>query len=184
MRIFARFAICGVAWLTACTANEQQTASGARGDWPLPPDDTMLFAVYFAAGRWDLDERARATIREIVAAVRQRRHAERGLGVDGRYVLNVVGYSDTVGSEAASQRVSELRATTVACALLAAGLEEEITARGYGKANLAIPTPNNTPELRNRRVNPLPGTEPRAGSTPLDRLTCDAMRARGVLGRS
>jgi outer membrane protein OmpA-like peptidoglycan-associated protein len=76
----------------------------------------MLFTVLFAAGRWDLDERARATVREIVAGVRVRRQAERGLVGDRRYVLNVVGYSDTVGSAPASQRVSELRAMTVGCA--------------------------------------------------------------------
>jgi outer membrane protein OmpA-like peptidoglycan-associated protein len=184
MRAITCFAICGAAWLTACTTSEQPAASVAQGVWPLPPDDTMLFTVYFAAGRWDLDERAKATVREIVAGVRSRRQAERGLVGDRRYVLNVVGYSDTVGSAAASQRVSELRATAVGCALLAAGLEEEITARGYGTTNLAVPTPNNTPERRNRRVNPLPRAEPIAGSTPLDHSVCDALRARGVLGGS
>ena len=68
--------------------------------------------------------------------------------------IQVVGYTDSTGSDDYNQRLSELRANSVKNALVAQGVQaSRITALGMGEANPVAD--NNTPEGRqlNRRVN-------------------------------
>jgi outer membrane protein OmpA-like peptidoglycan-associated protein len=67
--------------------------------------------------------------------------------------VNVNGYADTVGDRAYNQQLSEQRAEVVADELVRAGVVPvRISPRGYGETNLLVPTPDNTNEPRNRRV--------------------------------
>lgn len=101
---------------------------------------SINFTVFLAPGRWDLDWRAEATIREFVMFFRAQRPTR----------IIVHGYADSVGSAQANQLLSERRAETVRRALLAEGISA--SARGFGETNFAVPSPENTPEQRNRRV--------------------------------
>ena len=68
--------------------------------------------------------------------------------------FRIEGHTDTVGTEATNQALSEQRAQTAA-----AYLEEHykidqsrLDAVGRGQTDLAVDTPPQTPEARNRRV--------------------------------
>lgn len=70
------------------------------------------------------------------------------------YRFRVEGHTDTVGPAALNQALSERRATAVATWLTAryAIQPARLMAVGLGETELAVPTPDNTPEPRNRRV--------------------------------
>jgi len=67
--------------------------------------------------------------------------------------IEVVGHTDTVGSAAYNERLSERRAAAVKQALVADGVPgDTIQAHGVGKTDLAVPTPDGVREPKNRRV--------------------------------
>jgi hypothetical protein len=64
------------------------------------------------------------------------------------------GHTDTVGSPAYNLGLSERRARFIAAELGRAGVAaNRVQFRGVGKAELAVPTPDQTREVRNRRVS-------------------------------
>lgn len=65
----------------------------------------------------------------------------------------IAGHTDTAGPAAYNQRLSERRAAAVASYLERKGVSRDrMTVRGYGETRLAVQTPDNTREPRNRRV--------------------------------
>jgi outer membrane protein OmpA-like peptidoglycan-associated protein len=70
------------------------------------------------------------------------------------YRFQIIGHTDTTGQAPANQTLSQQRALTVATYLESKfGVPaERLTEEGVGEADLLIPTPPQTPELRNRRV--------------------------------
>ena len=68
-------------------------------------------------------------------------------------VIKVSGYTDSDGSEAANQRLSDARAKSVAAYLVDKGIEQDrITAEGFGEANPAFPNDSADNKARNRRI--------------------------------
>jgi outer membrane protein OmpA-like peptidoglycan-associated protein len=67
--------------------------------------------------------------------------------------LTVDGHTDTSGSSAYNQKLSETRANNVAELLRGAGIAADaLTVRGYGETRPAAPTPDGVREPLNRRV--------------------------------
>src|SRR5262249_7001080 len=81
------------------------------------------FTIYFATGRWNLDARSQATLREVVAAIRSMHSAN----------VAVQGFSDTVGRPRPNQVLSERRANEARRALLAEGVQANISTHGFGE---------------------------------------------------
>ncbi|MBK0399254.1 OmpA family protein [Limibaculum sp. M0105] len=101
------------------------------------------FVVYFGFNRTNLTDTARATLDEVVEAVQAL----------STQALSVVGHTDTVGSYEYNQGLSERRARRVADALVERGVPRgAMTLAGRGERELAVPTPDNTREPLNRRV--------------------------------
>jgi len=73
------------------------------------------------------------------------------LGNQLRLRLYVAGYTDTVGSREFNQSLSAARAAATALWLKAHGLKVPVCSQGFGEDALAVPTPDETPEPRNRR---------------------------------
>ena len=67
--------------------------------------------------------------------------------------IDVYGHTDSTGSDAYNQQLSERRADAVAGYLETRGVQSaRIGTRGFGETNLAVPTPDGVREMRNRRV--------------------------------
>jgi outer membrane protein OmpA-like peptidoglycan-associated protein len=66
--------------------------------------------------------------------------------------LFVAGYTDSVGSTSSNQVLSEQRAHSIAQWFSKRGFEGPIWYQGFGEGVLAVPTPDETDEVRNRRA--------------------------------
>jgi outer membrane protein OmpA-like peptidoglycan-associated protein len=67
--------------------------------------------------------------------------------------VTVVGHTDTTGLAAANLELGLRRATLIRDRLIAAGLDPAVVeVASHGEADLLVPTPDNTPEPSNRRV--------------------------------
>jgi len=90
--------------------------------------------VLFDFGKADLTSTARTKVRGIADVLNNQ--------AQGRRVA-VEGHTDSIGSEAYNQRLSERRAQTVASALTSAGVERaRLTTRGLGKRYPIAPNTN------------------------------------------
>ncbi|GAA4046560.1 OmpA family protein [Parerythrobacter jejuensis] len=68
-------------------------------------------------------------------------------------LIDVYGFTDTTGSNALNQTLSEERAAAVANYLVSRGVSRgRIATRGYGETNLRVQTGDNVAEPLNRRV--------------------------------
>jgi outer membrane protein OmpA-like peptidoglycan-associated protein len=67
--------------------------------------------------------------------------------------IQVIGYTDTVGSAASNRKLSQRRAEAVADALAAQGVpRDSIDVQWHGEDQLPVPTADGVPEPQNRRV--------------------------------
>ena len=109
-----------------------------------PPEVSLN--VLFATGSADLTPDAIQTLNDLGRALTDPALAA--------YKFRIEGHTDTVGSRDYNKALSEARATTVAEYL--AGKFQVDRSRlqpvGMGQEGLLVPTPDQTPEQRNRRV--------------------------------
>jgi len=69
------------------------------------------------------------------------------------YEVEIIGYTDTLGSEAYNTGLALERAAVIRDTLISGGVDPgAITAAGRGKLNPLVPTADQVPEPRNRRV--------------------------------
>lgn len=124
-------------------------AAGQRGLSAELPQDGLAsidLVVHFASGSARLSPDATATLDNLGRAL-----ASPDLAA---YRFRVEGHTDTVGGDAPNQSLSQQRAQTVIEYLEhRRGIAPaRLQAAGYGKTRLAVATPDQTPEPRNRRV--------------------------------
>jgi outer membrane protein OmpA-like peptidoglycan-associated protein len=107
---------------------------------PPPPQH---FTLYFQFGTDDLTNESHALTPQILQVVKARPHPD----------VIVVGHTDTTGSAASNEELGLKRATIVRNLLVAAGLDASaVEIASHGEGDLLIPTPDETYEPRNRRV--------------------------------
>ncbi|MGF1625748.1 MAG: OmpA family protein [Alphaproteobacteria bacterium] len=107
------------------------------------PDDPVDYVLYFETGTATLTADSAGQIDGLIA------HA-RGRPVTS---VRVVGHTDTVGYPAVNAALSLRRAEQVRDLLVAGGLAADaIDVFSLGESNPLVPTPDDTPEARNRRV--------------------------------
>jgi outer membrane protein OmpA-like peptidoglycan-associated protein len=107
---------------------------------PLPP---LRFTLNFNNDTSDFTKESKAEFRNLFAAVKERRPIE----------IVVDGHTDTVGSKEHNDRLSRRRAEAVAALLAAEGLDPAIVRiSSHGESLLLVPTGDEVPEPRNRRV--------------------------------
>ena len=99
--------------------------------------------IYFDFDKYNLRPDAQAALDDIIFDIRDRE-------LDG---IISAGHTDTAGPPDYNMGLSEKRAETVATELVQAGIPAEIiTTEAFGETDLAVPTPDNTPDQANRRV--------------------------------
>lgn len=111
----------------------------------IPHDD-----VVFESGKWELRSAERPKLDEAHERILQ---AIREHGQDLAARLYILGHTDTVGSAADNQLLSERRAREIARYLRRlGGITLPVVYAGFGESRLAVKTPDNTDEKRNRRA--------------------------------
>jgi OOP family OmpA-OmpF porin len=99
--------------------------------------------IYFEFDKSNLTPEAQAALDDMIFDIR-----DRELGG-----IIAAGHTDTAGPPDYNMGLSERRAETVANELVKAGIPAQIiTTEAFGETDLAVPTPDNTPEQANRRV--------------------------------
>ncbi|MHB8418061.1 MAG: OmpA family protein [Myxococcales bacterium] len=74
--------------------------------------------------------------------------------------LFVVGYTDSVGAREANQALSEARARSLGAWFRGHGVRVPVLVAGLGEDALAVATPDETPEARNRRAEYILAVDP------------------------
>ena len=108
----------------------------------LPPPATH-FTLYFIEGGTKLTPESEPVLKAIFAEIAKRPGAE----------VQITGHTDTVGKDGDNDMLSLRRARDIRETLIAQGLNPTISrAVGRGARELLVPTPPNTAEPKNRRV--------------------------------
>jgi len=124
------------------SARSVDPARHARLLQGLPPAESH-FTLYFFEGSTRIVPGSETELQKMFAEIAKRSGAE----------VQITGHTDTVGNNADNDKLSLSRAREIRDALVARGLNPAITrAVGRGERELLIPTPDNTPEEKNRRV--------------------------------
>ena len=123
------------------TAEEaQRTFGDALAAQPLP---AISFILYFETNSVEVTVASRPTLDELFAAVAKRQAVE----------VQVTGHTDRVGSVADNDRLSLQRAEAVRAMLINRGINSNfLRAVGRGEREPLVPTADEQPEPRNRRV--------------------------------
>ena len=107
------------------------------------PGTPASFTLYFLEGSDELTTQSRTELDNIFAELKRRPLPD----------IVVIGHSDTVGGDAYNDQLSLARASRMREMLIGLGIPaERIEAAGRGKRELLVPTEDNVPEPRNRRV--------------------------------
>jgi outer membrane protein OmpA-like peptidoglycan-associated protein len=103
-------------------------------------------SLQFASGSSELDDAARRQLDILAVAMRNPDLA------GARFLIE--GHTDTVGDRSRNQMLSEQRAVSVVRYLTGEGIDSaRLQSKGVGEDALLVPTPDQTPEPRNRRVH-------------------------------
>jgi outer membrane protein OmpA-like peptidoglycan-associated protein len=126
---------------TVIPGQEVQAIAGqALAALPKPP---ARFILYFAYDSVDLTVESRALLQKVTRTIFDRAPVD----------VSVVGHTDTVGKKEYNYALSMKRARAVASILLEKGVDPSILQiTSHGKDNPLVPTGDQVPEPRNRRV--------------------------------
>jgi OmpA-OmpF porin, OOP family len=144
--LISLFAVAGiVALLGACAKEQPPPPPPPPPAQPAaaPPPQHQVFKVYFELDRANLTPEAGQIVANAAAAAKANPSAN----------VSLVGKTDTSGTAAYNQGLSERRTATVRRALAGDGVADgRITGRSVGETELEVPTANHVKEPRNRVV--------------------------------
>jgi OOP family OmpA-OmpF porin len=102
------------------------------------------FWIYFDFNKYNIRADAARVLDAVAGAIKQL----------GSTKVMLIGHTDTVGSAAYNQTLSEKRAASAKTYLVQHGISAgEMTTVGKGKTDLRVPTPDNVREQENRNVH-------------------------------
>jgi outer membrane protein OmpA-like peptidoglycan-associated protein len=118
----------------------QAIAGSALAALPKPP---AQFILYFYHDSIELTTKSEATLRKLFVTIRDRSPVD----------ISVVGHTDTMGEKKYNHALSLKRARVVAAMLREHGVDPSILdITSHGEGNPLVPTGDQVPEPRNRRV--------------------------------
>lgn len=124
----------------------QQVAAQFKPLFDAAPPKPQRYTLYFQTGTTTLVPESQALLPEVINEAIKRSGAE----------LVIIGHTDTVGSQEMNDGLSLKRAQLVVDMLKGRGFPlARIEAVGRGERELAVPTRDEVPEPRNRRVQVL-----------------------------
>jgi outer membrane protein OmpA-like peptidoglycan-associated protein len=118
----------------------QAIAGSALAALPKPP---VQFILYFYHDSIELTTKSEALLQKVFETIRDRSPVD----------ISVVGHTDTMGMKEYNYSLSLQRARAVAAILREHGVDPSIlNITSHGKDNPLVPTGDQVPEPRNRRV--------------------------------
>ena len=122
---------------------DEPPAEPAPGPMPMPPPAPKQFIVFFGWNKCNITAEADAVLSEAAAAAK----------ASGAASIRVVGHTDTSGSNAYNQKLSECRADAVKTNLVGKGIADgSISTSGKGEGELMVQTGDGVKEPQNRRA--------------------------------
>ena len=110
---------------------------------PDPASRFTLIILYFERDTTNLTHESKDLLAEVLRTIKSRKSNE----------VYVVGHTDLVGKEDYNARLSSRRANYVRDLLVSSGIKRNtLFVTFYGKARPLVPTQDEVPEPRNRRV--------------------------------
>ncbi len=110
---------------------------------PEPESRFILFILYFEHNTAKLTLESKDLLVKVQKTIKSRKSNE----------VYVVGHTDLVGTEAYNDSLSSRRANTIRDLLVSRGIKPKtLFVSSYGKARPLVPTKDQVPEPRNRRV--------------------------------
>ena len=107
------------------------------------PPAPRHFVLYFEKGSSHLTPESEALVTELLALVKSRSVPD----------VTIAGHTDTTGTAESNIELGRSRAMLIRNRVVAAGVDDSVVAvASHGEADLLVPTPDETPEPRNRRV--------------------------------
>lgn len=107
---------------------------------PLKP---VTYILYFEPSSTQLTEASKATLQEALKSIEERSPCS----------VDIIGHTDTVGSNADNNVVSLKRAKSIETLVKKSSIEGvTLTAKGYGEEDLLVPTKDGVDEAKNRNV--------------------------------
>lgn len=127
----------------AYSASSQEVEAQFGPALAAQPARAASFTLYFVEGKDEFTEESKQVVYQIMNEIARRPVPD----------VQVVGHTDTVGSDSANDALGQQRADTVRAALMRLGIpSDDIRAISRGKRALAVPTGDGVAEPRNRRV--------------------------------
>ncbi|MDB5759976.1 MAG: OmpA/MotB domain protein [Burkholderia sp.] len=121
-------------------ARLQADFAAAQDAQPALP---VRYQFYFNMGDTSLTSESASFIPVVLDDVRRR----------GAAAVSIIGHTDTMGDDAFNEKLGLMRAQSIEALLQQTGLQAlELSVVSHGKRNLLVPTGDNVPEPRNRRV--------------------------------
>ncbi|MBI2275852.1 MAG: OmpA family protein [Dechloromonas sp.] len=126
----------------AVQVKEQQIRQDFGATMAALPKIPVRFLLYFTSGT-TLTAESESLIPKIIADAHTRPAVD----------ISVIGHTDTLANEPYNNQLALKRASKVSDLLSEKGLKaNSLSIESHGKRNLLVPTPDNTYEPRNRRV--------------------------------
>jgi outer membrane protein OmpA-like peptidoglycan-associated protein len=118
----------------------QRTYGAALAAQPAAP---LKFSLNFASGKPELTPESQQLLPTIMSAIQTRQSTD----------ISIIGHADTVGDAEQNRVLSGDRAQQIATFFIQQGVSAaNLEVSSHGEANLAVPTPDEVAEPRNRRV--------------------------------
>lgn len=120
--------------------------------------------IVFDSGKWDIKKSEEPKLKKALEHIRKemQKLAKHNAKLPLRFYI--AGYTDTVGTKASNRTLSNNRARSIASWFRKNGLSIPTYYQGFGEDVLAVDTPDDTDEARNRRAIFILGTQQPAKS--------------------
>lgn len=105
--------------------------------------------IEFDFGKWDVRASEEQKMLDALEEVNKNLRRYKGLA---NFQLYIAGFTDTVGSRPSNQQLSEKRARSIGTWFRRKGVKVDVYFRGFGEDVLAVKTPDETKEAKNRRA--------------------------------
>jgi OOP family OmpA-OmpF porin len=139
----AKIAACREGFEESLSALQAKARPASRGGIGGPEQEVTSYLVLFDWNRSTLNMSGKRIVSDVVQS----------LASEDAYEIVLNGHTDTTGLEKFNLSLSKKRAESVAYELESQGINaERIKIFAFGESDLRVPTPDNTDEPRNRRV--------------------------------